>query len=109
MLINYQELEDGVGETTAAAVANNKIRGRKMGANIVKRPDIKGDIEGTSKMSSANQVTGKDGAKGNKGVMNVGNKRNVGQFSEEVNDHKAGFVAFNADYHAPRHHPPKNN
>lgn len=21
----------------------------------------------------------------------------------------SGFVAFNADYHGPRHHPPKNN
>lgn len=21
----------------------------------------------------------------------------------------SGFVAFNADYHSPRHHPPKNN
>ncbi|KAI9170113.1 hypothetical protein LWI28_022781 [Acer negundo] len=26
---------------------------------------------------------------------------------EDVDD--KGFVAFNADYHAPRHHPPKNN
>ncbi|KAK8508022.1 hypothetical protein V6N13_055486 [Hibiscus sabdariffa] len=29
--------------------------------------------------------------------------------SDEADDHQSGFVAFNADYHAPRHHPPKNN
>ncbi|KAL4319455.1 hypothetical protein GQ457_18G024270 [Hibiscus cannabinus] len=29
--------------------------------------------------------------------------------SDEADDRQSGFVAFNADYHAPRHHPPKNN
>lgn len=29
--------------------------------------------------------------------------------SEEGKIDDAGFVAFNADYHEPRHHPPKNN
>ncbi|KAE8690906.1 Tetratricopeptide repeat-like superfamily protein, putative isoform 1 [Hibiscus syriacus] len=24
-------------------------------------------------------------------------------------DHQSGFLDFNVDYHAPRHHPPKNN
>lgn len=28
------------------------------------------------------------------------------RMSDEVDK---GFVAFSADYHAPRHHPPKNN
>ncbi|XP_022727376.1 root meristem growth factor 3-like [Durio zibethinus] len=31
----------------------------------------------------------------------------VSHFSNGVDE--SGFVAFNADYHAPRHHPPKNN
>lgn len=32
------------------------------------------------------------------------------RFPEEDDESAGlGFVAFNADYHAPRHHPPKNN
>lgn len=39
-------------------------------------------------------------------------KSRVGHFPEDSEAHgidSTGFVAFNADYHAPRHHPPKNN
>ncbi|KAK8567472.1 hypothetical protein V6N13_105437 [Hibiscus sabdariffa] len=45
---------------------------------------------------------GNGGGNSECGQMNVG-------FLDEANDHRSGFVAFNADYHAPRHHPPKNN
>lgn len=38
------------------------------------------------------------------------NQSRVGHFPEDHEvDGAAGFVAFNADYHAPKHHPPKNN
>ncbi|XP_021293322.1 root meristem growth factor 3-like [Herrania umbratica] len=36
-----------------------------------------------------------------------GGEQTVSHSSDEVDE--SGFVAFNADYHAPRHHPPKNN
>ena len=50
-------------------------------------------VGGTSKFSSTNTKCGN----------NLGCEQNVDEVDE------SGFVAFNADYHAPRHHPPKNN
>lgn len=40
---------------------------------------------------------------------NVGyNKQRVSRFPQDK-VYEAGFVAFDADYHEPRHHAPKNN
>ncbi|KAJ6910485.1 root meristem growth factor 3-like isoform X2 [Populus alba x Populus x berolinensis] len=97
---------DGDGMVTTSI---KKIGGRKVvRAHNIKRPEIKGNVAhgGTSRISSANdQVAGKYGHEGE--VMDIGNKRNGGRFPEGVKE--SGFVAFNADYHEPRHHPPKNN
>ncbi|KAG6765791.1 hypothetical protein POTOM_029848 [Populus tomentosa] len=97
---------DGDGMVTTSI---KKIGGRKVvRAHNIKRPEIKGNVAqgGTSRISSANdQVAGKYGYEGE--VMDIGNKRNGGRFPEGVKE--SGFVAFNADYHEPRHHPPKNN
>lgn len=73
---------------------------------IVKREAIKGsgELAESLTISSANQeiaAAGKSGKKKNKGV-----DQNEG--SKQLNN-EGGFVAFSADYHAPRHHPPKNN
>lgn len=46
-------------------------------------------------------------AKKLKSAAKCNEKNNVRKFSEEVDEKE--FVAFNADYRAPRHHPPKNN
>ncbi|GMI87545.1 hypothetical protein HRI_002423800 [Hibiscus trionum] len=46
---------------------------------------------------------------GNGGESNSGCEQMSIDLSDEADDHQSGFVAFNADYHAPRHHPPKNN
>ncbi|XP_042978452.1 uncharacterized protein LOC122309149 [Carya illinoinensis] len=113
-------LED---ERAATACTNKKIKGRKMqaamGNNIVKQGQKKehGAVAGrrtTSNISSSNQVDGKyeadhEEAGKNGSTSHVEHERqNVYRSSEQI-DEAAGFVAFNADYHAPRHHPPKNN
>ncbi|KAG6712754.1 hypothetical protein I3842_05G117700 [Carya illinoinensis] len=99
-------LED---ERAATACTNKKIKGRKMqaamGNNIVKQGQKKehGAVAGrrtTSNISSSNQVDGKYEADHEEAGKN-GSTSHI--------DEAAGFVAFNADYHAPRHHPPKNN
>ncbi|KAJ6726444.1 ROOT MERISTEM GROWTH FACTOR 2 [Salix purpurea] len=95
---------DGDGMATTSI---EMIGGRKaLGAHSIKRPDIKGNAAVPAGTSSANdRVAGKYGYE--REVMDIGNKRNGGRFSEEMKE--SGFVAFNADYHEPRHHPPKNN
>lgn len=43
-----------------------------------------------------------------KKIANAASENRVShQFSKEMDQKE--FVAFNADYRAPRHHPPKNN
>lgn len=46
---------------------------------------------------------------GNNNNNNKGCDQITVNLPDEVDEHQSGFVAFNADYHAPRHHPPKNN
>jgi hypothetical protein len=68
-----------------------------------------GAVQGTSMVSGSNQVAGKYESEGNSSTgSNLDCKKSFSRVSEEVVD-EAGFVAFNADYHAPRHHSPKNN
>ena len=82
------------------------IGGRKaLRAHSIKRPDIKGNVAPGGTSSANDRVVGKYGYE--REVMDTGNKRNGGRFSEGIKE--SGFVAFNADYHEPRHHPPKNN
>lgn len=95
---------DGDGMATTSI---EMIGGRKaLGAHSMKRPDIKGNAAPGGTASSADdRVVGKYGYE--REVMDIGNKRKGGRFSEGMKE--SGFVAFNADYHEPRHHPPKNN
>ncbi|KAJ9163461.1 hypothetical protein P3X46_023127 [Hevea brasiliensis] len=99
----------------------NEIGGKKMIPRkvIVKRVEIKGNeaLAETIKISSENQetVAGKSGNKGKKkkkkkknAAVNEESKPRVSNIPEQLNN-EAGFVAFSADYHSPRHHPPKNN
>lgn len=78
-------------ESYATATAENKIGGRNMGL-LHKGNDhgVPGQAEG-------------------KWVSNMDYKPSVGHYFSEEIDNDAGFVAFSADYHTPRHHPPKNN
>ncbi|KAJ6318223.1 hypothetical protein OIU76_013711 [Salix suchowensis] len=78
---------------------------KALGAHSIKRPDIKGNAAPGGTSSADDRVVGKYGYE--REVMDIGNKRNGGRFSEGMKE--SGFVAFNADYHEPRHHPPKNN
>ena len=46
------------------------------------------------------------------GVQKLNSKQATSSAAARISakiDEAAGFVAFNADYRAPRHHPPKNN
>ncbi|KAJ9140614.1 hypothetical protein P3X46_031242 [Hevea brasiliensis] len=53
------------------------------------------------------EKSGNNGKK-KKAVVNGGSKPSFSHIPEQLNN-EAGFVAFSSDYHAPRHHPPKNN
>lgn len=91
----------------ATSDENSKIEGRKMGLHNVIRSEankVKADQVGVSshktyksKLSSSSQQVGEGKYK----------TSNVSRFVEEADD--GDFVAFSADYRAPRHHPPKNN
>ncbi|KAH7516160.1 hypothetical protein FEM48_Zijuj10G0105700 [Ziziphus jujuba var. spinosa] len=93
--INRKGLKEVVSYATN--VAENEIGGRKMAVQKVKEHG-----------AGTGQAAGKWGSK-------MEHKQSVGHyFSPEVHDvddddEDAGFVAFSADYHPPRHHPPKNN
>ncbi|KAL6192934.1 hypothetical protein ACLB2K_034020 [Fragaria x ananassa] len=81
---------------------NRLLGGRKMAVQKVKAE------EGTSAARSSNQLEGNCGGDQVKWGNHVECDQESGtSFSEGVD--KSGFVAFNEDYHAPRHHPPKNN
>lgn len=71
---------------------------------VSRRNDSKKVLAGSN-----NRVEDKFGRK-NKSLSDqkVNCKQTVSRFSAEI-EKTAGFVAFNADYGAPRHHPPKNN
>ncbi|XVE91691.1 hypothetical protein REPUB_Repub01dG0032400 [Reevesia pubescens] len=97
------------GERVGTAATNkiNSLGGRKMVDRQMKeQKDVKmiGGVGGrsSSKFSSTNSKCGNN--------LGCHDQQIVNHFSDEVDDHnQSGFVAFNADYHAPRHHPPKNN
>lgn len=95
MMLFSQGLKEVVSYATN--VAENEIGGRKMAVQKVKEHG-----------AGTGQAAGKWGSK-------MEHKQSVGHyFSPEVHDvddddEDAGFVAFSADYHPPRHHPPKNN
>ncbi|KAA8529291.1 hypothetical protein F0562_033910 [Nyssa sinensis] len=99
-----EELLEDVPITDTAA-RENSLKGRKMEVNYVKKPEkVKANTasRGTSKVSSAAQklkVERASNVKGKQGAKTL--------HSEEVD--VSGFVAFNEDYHSPKHHPPKNN
>ncbi|XVE74413.1 hypothetical protein DITRI_Ditri12bG0015100 [Diplodiscus trichospermus] len=86
-------LNDGERAGTAAT-SKNWLGGRKM---LVGR-QMRGAVGRTWKFSSTNIP---------KCDKNLGCEQTFSHFSDEVDE--SGFVAFNADYHGPRHHPPKNN
>ncbi|XP_025012354.2 uncharacterized protein LOC112534050 [Ricinus communis] len=114
---------DGIPNGSVAT--KSEIRGRKMIQNkvIIKRVEIRGSgAAAHGETASENKaVAGKLGSKGN----NINSKNNkeepmigggtskgsISHFPHKSmnNEAAAGFVAFSADYHAPRHHPPKNN
>ncbi|XP_041011247.1 uncharacterized protein LOC121255015 [Juglans microcarpa x Juglans regia] len=119
-------LEDESWPVSTAFTNKKIIKGRRMqamGNNIVKQDRKKehaGAVAGrrtTSNISSSNQVGGKyegheegyENGGSTSSSSSVEHEQNVYRSSEQIDDEAAGFVAFNADYHEPRHHPPKNN
>jgi Tfp pilus assembly major pilin PilA len=99
---NYYQLgvvENGRGTTTTSTVYRNKrIKGRKMAAAANETKEQKKDEGAVNGRTSSNISSTEEGS-------NVGYSR----FPEEDDEAGLGFVAFNADYKAPRHHPPANN
>ncbi|XP_062157104.1 protein GOLVEN 7 [Alnus glutinosa] len=92
-------VENGRGTTTTSTVYRNKrIKGRKMAAAGNETKEQKKDEGAVNGRTSSNISSTEEGS-------NVGYSR----FPEEDDEAGLGFVAFNADYKAPRHHPPANN
>ncbi|GMJ04585.1 root meristem growth factor 3, GOLVEN 7 [Hibiscus trionum] len=79
-----------------AASKNWLIRGRKLMVQVKKEKMSGGFGVGGSTATKLSQCGGRC-------------EQITVNLSDEADDHQSGFVAFNADYHAPRHHPPKNN
>ncbi|KAJ0095467.1 hypothetical protein Patl1_16620 [Pistacia atlantica] len=94
------------GEITSTDANDQRLGGRRMGSAFQVRKAKKVKVSGVSGETSQFAAGGVEDQR--KKMSNVACKQRVGhQFSKE-GDQKE-FVAFNADYRAPRHHPPKNN
>ncbi|PON76749.1 hypothetical protein TorRG33x02_241880 [Trema orientale] len=110
-LTTISKTQKGFMVSARTATAYNSVGGRKMALHKVMRL-AKVKPQGATKGS--NQVEGKFGSKqkmtygGQKVNSKESKETTAGHFSAKI-DEAAGFVAFNADYRAPRHHPPKNN
>ncbi|KAL2559406.1 root meristem growth factor 2-like [Forsythia ovata] len=83
---NAASNKEAVFAKTSTGARENMMRGRKMafGSNRMKMEKKNGESDANLKISGGEKVAIKD-------------------------KDGAGFVAFNADYKGPRHHPPKNN
>lgn len=105
----YQEiLGNGV---LAAEVKNTRPGGRKM---MLTRALGKEMVEGEGGYGEASQISGAAHFVGNynhkrRGMLNVEGKFSNRSPHPAVKVKMGGFIAFNADYHVPRAHPPKNN
>ena len=115
-VVNQEFKVSSTAVTTSTTERNGIIGGRKMAlrkATRLHKVQAQGvSLRNDSKKvlaGSNNRVEDKFGGK-NKSLSDqkVNCKQTVGRFSAEI-EKTAGFVAFNADYGAPRHHPPKNN
>lgn len=99
---------------TASTINHYRFGGRKMALHKVMRlanVQAQGAIGSNLKDStgSNNQVEEKMFCRKKKrGDKKKAKCNQTVRFSAEI-DEAAGFVAFSADYRAPRHHPPKNN
>ncbi|KAG4165761.1 hypothetical protein ERO13_A13G088845v2 [Gossypium hirsutum] len=91
--------------SVTAAINKKWLRGRKM-VQMKKLNDVEN-------MSGAFGLGGSTSKLSKCGNNNNNNNKGCDQITvnlpDEVDEHRSGFVAFNADYHTPRHHPPKNN
>ncbi|XP_061993268.1 uncharacterized protein LOC133711118 [Rosa rugosa] len=83
------------------ATKENRLGGRKLAVQKVKA------VNGATAVRSSNQLEGNCGGDQVKQGSHVECNQQSGTGFEGVDE--SGFVAFNEDYHAPRHHPPKNN
>lgn len=91
-----------VSPPNIATEDNRLLGGRKMAVQKVKA------VDGSSTVRSSNKLEGNCGGDQVKWGSHVEcNQQSGTSFSGGVDN--SGFVAFNEDYHAPRHHPPKNN
>ncbi|KAK3222757.1 hypothetical protein Dsin_009782 [Dipteronia sinensis] len=106
----------GVVYEEAATISTKRIvGGRKMSLVVKERnpENVKESssaaIERTSISStSSHSFAGKCDGKVKENAIYCKKTVSHSHISHEDVDDK-GFVAFSADYHAPRHHPPKNN
>ncbi|KAL5759301.1 hypothetical protein ACOSP7_017826 [Xanthoceras sorbifolium] len=94
-------------EGTATVATKQIVGGRKLSPIFkVRKPEkfkeSSAAISTTATHKFAGKCAGKDMSNASYCKTSVNH-----HFSQDVDD--KGFVAFNADYHAPRHHPPKNN
>ncbi|OMO93658.1 hypothetical protein CCACVL1_06416 [Corchorus capsularis] len=103
-----QAIQGGIPVSSDLAVTSAATNNKRM--VIINRKLLKGFMKGAAEGSYTSKFSSINSKCGNKNLAAGGCEQSVTHFSNEVEDHdQSGFVAFNADYHAPRHHPPKNN
>lgn len=106
----YQEIfGNGV---PAAEVRNTRLGGRKM---MLKRTMGRKMVEADAGCRGASQISGAflvaENSTDHKGKRKLKGESKFSNRSPHpvVKVKVGGFVAFNADYHVPKPHPPKNN
>ncbi|KAM6548278.1 hypothetical protein CsatB_019954 [Cannabis sativa] len=115
-----QDNENAISELTTISKTDHDPKGfsaRRVGGRKVSLHKVVSlaKVIKPEKQGGSDQVEGKLGSSKQNitnGVQKLNSKQAnssvAGHYSAKINE-AAGFVAFNADYRAPRHHPPKNN
>ncbi|KAK0574156.1 hypothetical protein LWI29_018994 [Acer saccharum] len=106
----------GVLDEETATIATKRIVGGRKMSPVVKLRNPENVKESTSAAIERNSISstsshsfaGKCDGKVKENAIYCKKTVSHNHISHEDVDDK-GFVAFNEDYHAPRHHPPKNN
>lgn len=105
-----QVYHDGV--PTAAEVEKTKLGGRKM--MVSKKSKRKENMKEGASSEKDSTISGATHSAGHcnrrrRGILNVECKLRNRKPRTDRKFKMAGFTAFNADYHVPKSHPPRNN
>ncbi|KAF3437995.1 hypothetical protein FNV43_RR20751 [Rhamnella rubrinervis] len=107
-----KEIYNGVPAMADNDVGKPRIGGRKMRLKRLMGMVEEEGIEGRDSKTSGEPVVNGKSHRMNKGISEIESKVRHTSSSTRGRGLKvkmSGFIAFNADYHVPKPHPPKNN